>query len=73
MGLIRAWLRGLVSWTPPPAVRTEFLIAWAVVGIALALTFPLFLRAPIPGKIAAAAGLVVLAGAINALFRRLGS
>ena len=73
MGLLRAWLRGLVSWSPPPAVKTEFLIAWAAVGIAGALAFPLFLRAPIGGKIAVCAALVVLAGAMNAGFRRLGS
>jgi hypothetical protein len=73
MDLLRAWLRGLVSWTPPPAVRTEFLIAWAIIAVVLALTFPLFLRAPIPGKIAVVSCLIVLAGAVNALFRKLGS
>lgn len=73
MGLIRAWLRGLVTWSPPPALRTEFLIAWALIAVTLALTFPLFLRAPIGGKIAVGVGLVVMAGGVNALFRRLGS
>lgn len=73
MGLLRVWLRGLVTWSPPPAVRTEFLIVWTLIAVVLCLTFPLFLRAPIGGKIAVGVGLIVLAGAVNAGFRRLGS
>ncbi len=73
MHIVRAWARGLVTWRPPPALRTEYLVAWAVIFIIVMFVAPYVLNLPMGGRAACAAGLVVLAGAVNAGFTALGS
>lgn len=71
--VLRAWLRGLVQWGPPPALRSEYLIVWALLVVGLVFAAPFVMQWPTGGRLAATAGLVVLAGTVNAVFRRLAS
>jgi hypothetical protein len=71
--IIRAWARGIVTWRPPPALRSEYLVAWAVIFIGLVFAAPYVVALPMGGRAACAAGLVVLAGTVNAAFEALGS
>jgi hypothetical protein len=69
-GLVRAWAWGLVLWIPANALRTQFLLVWAAVGIAAIFLLPSFPTWSCSGQIGAAAVLIVAAGLINAAFHR---
>ena len=71
--LLKAWAFGLVSWVPPHALIGQFLLTWFVVLAAGGfLVAPRFMTWPLDAQAAAAAGFVVLAGAINGAFRGAG-
>ncbi len=70
---LRSWGRGWIVWRPPPALRTEYLIAWAVALVALVLVAPLVAGLPLWGRAACAAGAILAATTVNAVFQRLGS
>jgi hypothetical protein len=69
-GLFRAWAWGMVLWIPANALRTQFLLVWAAVGMAAILLLPSFPTWSRSGQIGAAAVLIVAAGLINAAFHR---
>ena len=69
-GLARAWAWGLILWIPANALYTQFLLVWAVIGIAAILLLPSFPTWSRSGQIGAVAVLVVAAGLINAAFHR---
>ncbi|MBI4466184.1 MAG: hypothetical protein HY656_01990 [Acidobacteria bacterium] len=60
-----AWLTGIRFWNPPHAIKTEFLVVWAVLALAAALLFPYFLHWAGWLKGVAAVVFLLLAGFVN--------
>jgi hypothetical protein len=60
----------MVLWIPAIALRMQFLLVWAAVGMAAILLLPSFPIWSRSGQIGAAAVLIVAAGLINAAFHR---
>ena len=70
---LRAWGRGWRVWRPPPALRTEYLITWAIGLLALVFAAPFVAELPPWGRVISAVGVVLLLTMINAAFQRHGS
>lgn len=70
---LRSWSRGWLVWRPPPALRTEYLITWAVGLVGMVLAAPYVVGLPTLGRTATAAGVIVAASIVNAVFQRMGS
>lgn len=66
----KAWAWGLVLWSPPQSLMTQYLMVWAVIGASVIALLPRLIRCGGPGRLGFLAVLVVSAGFINAAFHR---
>lgn len=70
LALAREWALGLIFWIPPQPMLTQFLLVWAMVGVAVVMMLPKFAAWSLPVRSGAAAALVLAAGLINGAFHR---